>query len=625
MRRFVIKLRDILCVALALVGISSWLFVGDALAAQPQTINYQGRLYDLNNLPLTGQYDFRFRLYDDLAKSNLLWGPEEYTNQSVVNGYFSVPLGSTESFSAAGLDFKNQYYLTVQIKETTAGVWDNETDPPVAFNSYAYSFNTQKLDNDDGFVRVGYGVLAGYKLSAGETAFSVNTASGFNGTLLSLSNDGNEVLSVAGNGGLHWMDGGYASAYFNIENLTNPYAGDPSLAGIFLDSNEDRSTIFGNTVYIPSNLGIGTLSPTTRFDLRGPLNLGGQSTASVSPLGDGRLYYNNVSNQLLLSKNAGPYEAILTAGDQVWQQNLLVLSPTDPLVEKIEMSKSVNNLIGLKITNTNDVNNYAGSIIELKGSGADYTNNVYFGKYGNNFWVPSWAGNGVLATDKNLVIAAVGATSAINFQVGGGYTTPNNVASLTNQGLVLLPYGVASGNTGTLALRELDTNGTNKIALRSPDNLMGDVILTLPNNDGDAGQVLTTDGNGVLFWTTVASGGVVTQVNLTSTTFNGNFSYGGNTGYAAGNAVCAAEYPGSHFCTTNEIITAIYSGDISGWSGTAWIAEGPPGYTSNSNDCNGWTSDLMTGLGAFWEFNNVSGGMGWLTNCTSIKPVACCQ
>lgn len=224
MRRFVIKLRDILCVALALVGISSWLFVGDALAAQPQTINYQGRLYDLNNLPLTGQYDFRFRLYDDLAKSNLLWGPEEYTNQSVVNGYFSVPLGSTESFSAAGLDFKNQYYLTVQIKETTAGVWDNETDPPVAFNSYAYSFNTQKLDNDDGFVRVGYGVLAGYKLSAGETAFSVNTASGFNGTLLSLSNDGNEVLSVAGNGGLHWMDGGYASAYFNIENLTNSEA-----------------------------------------------------------------------------------------------------------------------------------------------------------------------------------------------------------------------------------------------------------------------------------------------------------------------------------------------------------------------------------------------------------------
>ena len=136
---------------------------------------------------------------------------------------------------------------------------------------------------------------------------------------------------------------------------------------------------------------------------------------------------------------------------------------------------------------------------------------------------------------------------------------------------------------------------------------------------------MTTDGSGVLSWTSAAAGGSVSVLSLTATTFDGNFSYGGDTGYAAGNAVCEAEYPGSHYCATNEVITVIYTGDISSWAGTAWIAEGPPGYTANSNDCNGWTSNAPTNLGAFWEFNNTSGGMGWLTNCASVKPVACCQ
>ncbi|HPL93366.1 MAG TPA: hypothetical protein PLB38_03735 [bacterium] len=594
-------------------------------AVQPQTINYQGRLYDLTNSPLSGQYDFRFRLYDDALKTTLLWGPEEFTNQSVVNGYFSAPLGSIESFSAAGLDFTDQYYLTVQIKETAAGVWDDETDPPVAFNSYAYSFNTQKLDNPDGLVDIGLGIIAGYQLAAAETALAINTAPGFNGTLLSLANDGTEVLNVAGDGELHWMDGGYNSAYFNIENLVNPYAGDPSMSGIFLDSSDDRSTIFGNIVYIPSNIGIGTMTPTTRFDLRGPMNLGGQSTAALSPMGDGRLYYDNDTQDLMLSKNGGAYEPIMTTGDQVWQQNLLVLSPTDPLAEKIEMSKSVNNLIGMKITNTNDVDNYAGAVIELKGSGADYTNNLYFGKYGDGFWVPSWAGNGVLATDQSLVIAAVDAASRVSFQVGGGYTTPSTVAYFDTKGLNMLPYDVASGATGKIKFFELAANGGDAVELRAPDDVAASFALTLPEDDGTAGQVLATDGNGILSWSSAAAGGEVSVLNVTATTFDGNFSYSGDTGYAAANAVCEAEFPGSHYCVTNEVITVIRTGDISGWSGTAWIAEGPPGYTANSNDCNGWTSNLMTGLGAFWEFNNTSGGMGWLTNCASVKPVACCQ
>ena len=50
------------------------------------------------------------------------------------------------------------------------------------------------------------------------------------------------------------------------------------------------------------------------------------------------------------------------------------------------------------------------------------------------------------------------------------------------------------------------------VLLTPPDNQY-EYELTLPDNDGNAGQVLTTDGNGLLTWTTVSSGsGTVTSI-----------------------------------------------------------------------------------------------------------------
>jgi hypothetical protein len=55
----------------------------------------------------------------------------------------------------------------------------------------------------------------------------------------------------------------------------------------------------------------------------------------------------------------------------------------------------------------------------------------------------------------------------------------------------------AVGNTtttGTLELHELSTSGQNKVSISAPDSLSADYSLTLPENDGDADQVLTTNG-----------------------------------------------------------------------------------------------------------------------------------
>ena len=60
----------------------------------------------------------------------------------------------------------------------------------------------------------------------------------------------------------------------------------------------------------------------------------------------------------------------------------------------------------------------------------------------------------------------------------------------------------------------LKHSGGNVVSLNSPTNAPGspDVAFRLPNTDGSAGQVLQTDGNGNLSWTSV-SGSPITVVN----------------------------------------------------------------------------------------------------------------
>ena len=56
---------------------------------------------------------------------------------------------------------------------------------------------------------------------------------------------------------------------------------------------------------------------------------------------------------------------------------------------------------------------------------------------------------------------------------------------------------------GTLKLLENSGNGTNSIAIRAPAAVTTDTTLTLPDGAGSNGQALTTNGSGVLSWTTI--------------------------------------------------------------------------------------------------------------------------
>lgn len=71
------------------------------------------------------------------------------------------------------------------------------------------------------------------------------------------------------------------------------------------------------------------------------------------------------------------------------------------------------------------------------------------------------------------------------------------------------------GSQGDLRLG--DSDNSNYVAIQAPATVSSNYTLTLPTTDGDANQVLTTDGSGGLSWTTPSAG--ISQAKVTGITF----------------------------------------------------------------------------------------------------------
>jgi hypothetical protein len=122
-----------------------------------------------------------------------------------------------------------------------------------------------------------------------------------------------------------------------------------------------------------------------------------------------------------------------------------------------------------------------------------------------------------------------------NFDGKGYFLGGLNVGSLGNQtatvevtpssasALRLNPFtsGIGSGSTGELQMMEATANGFNYVGFKAPTSILANKIWTLPAADGTNGQVLSTNGAGVLSWVTGTGGGAETdpQVGTVTTSF----------------------------------------------------------------------------------------------------------
>ncbi len=99
--------------------------------------------------------------------------------------------------------------------------------------------------------------------------------------------------------------------------------------------------------------------------------------------------------------------------------------------------------------------------------------------------------------------------------IGNSTTILTNIKGAANYS----PIGTNTGQTGQIKFQELLANGTNTVTLRSPDNLASDISLTLPSNAGTNGQVLSTNGSGLLSWATASGSGTGLSHPTTGSTF----------------------------------------------------------------------------------------------------------
>lgn len=139
--------RPLVAWALALALIipaTSLLGVRPARADQPNTMSYQGRLKDTDGVVVDdGDYDFEFRLYDDIAGGAMLW-EEAQPDVTVTDGYFAVSLGEVDGFFdgvGEDFDFSQPAYLSVEVNG------DDEMTPRVAANSVAYAYVSRGLES----------------------------------------------------------------------------------------------------------------------------------------------------------------------------------------------------------------------------------------------------------------------------------------------------------------------------------------------------------------------------------------------------------------------------------------------------------------------------------------------
>jgi hypothetical protein len=111
-----------------------------------------------------------------------------------------------------------------------------------------------------------------------------------------------------------------------------------------------------------------------------------------------------------------------------------------------------------------------------------------------------------IADSKLATISTAGKVSGAAITSGtiGGSTAFAGAGGVDTTGALTSMGNITVKGTGAAAteLRFRDTDNSNYVAFRAPNVVATDVVWTLPSGDGGAGQLLSTDGSGVLSWTT---------------------------------------------------------------------------------------------------------------------------
>jgi len=199
-----------------------------------------------------------------------------------------------------------------------------------------------------------------------------------------------------------------------------------------------------------------------------------------------------------------------------------------------------------------------------------------------------------------------------------------------NDSAISTPLAVTGNATAGAEIRlpEDTDNGTNYVALKAPDTIASNLTLTLPSADGTSGQVLQTNGSGVLSFVSASAGlafqSAIKTSNFTAVAGEGYFCNTTSSAFTVtlpaspsiGNQVAIVDYAGTF--ATNKITLGANGNKIQSQTSDVIVTKKNQALTLTYTDAtSGWlvSSAANEGSGAVGisyssEFLVLAGGGG---------------
>ena len=479
-----------------LIAIFAILTAGQQAVAQlPRSLTIQGVLTDSTSRPIPdGIHTITLRMYDKLIGGNVVY-TEEYTTP-VFKGLFNLTLGAKSPLPAS-IVFDKQYFVGISYN-------GHSEIARIPFSSVPYSIMAETVP--DGSIttsKIADGSITPEKLSFDfRSDKKANTG---------LANSATGAFAFIGGGNNNIASGNYSSI---IGGLTNKAQGAYSTAagGNNNTASASYSTVSGGQ----SNTASGTYSlvsggQSNTASGANSLVSGGQSNSSTgaySTVGGGQ------------SNTASAASSLVSGGS----------SNTVSAANSVVGGGSSNNVSGVySVISGGTANNVSGTYSNIGGGRSNTVSSSYSGVF-------SGYSNLVTAAYSSILTGYDNSTAGDHSVILGGYgltltsDADRTLGFLANSGsrsmIISDPMVTVLGNTdvwiasndGTTRALKLFSNNMNasgtfpstvskNVAIKAPDTLSADYTLTLPYGTGTAGQVLSTDGSGVLSWSAAGASG----------------------------------------------------------------------------------------------------------------------
>ncbi len=439
--------------------------------AIPHQINYQGKITDAAGVGLDGTYSITFRIYDVSSGGTELWS-ENHPSVNVHKGLFDVILGSGTSIE---LPFDAQYYLQIEVNGEIL-------TPRIPLKSTAYSYRSEIADSAVN----GGGQVLTLDFGSDDTLRLTQSVGSDLATRIPVDNDDlsdnviSDLSDVNTSGvssgqvlkwnGSAWVPGddntGAGGGITDINSQTGPSITIANGSGISVSSASNTITItnaapwtsssndyiqnqssadqtasfrISGNGYIAGDVGIGTISPSYKLDVRGDAYIQSELVVDINSNGWGfrapfgsssaiNFRPTSGSGNLQVGSAAGNRNGFLTFGGAYWCD--MVGLSGDPTVP----SYDAGDIFGMYPTSTG-IRWYNGSSWStISGGGVGGSGSVnYIAK-----WTP----------DGNTLGNSVIYDNGVN--VGIGTTSPNGKLNI-NTNVDGISYGIRidEGSTNT--------------------------------------------------------------------------------------------------------------------------------------------------------------------------------